>query len=192
MNASRLAPDQGPLFLERKRSRRAALGHLGAGVTIGIGLLTTSPVGAQNSTPAASPAALPPLLQQMVEAINATDSAALAAVYTEDGTHEDVPAGVEVRGREEIAAYVDTALGQFQDVRFTPLSARQSGDLAMLEYDLSVTDPASGRPLTYRGVLVFELDGNLIRRSADYYDIAAILGQLGLLPAPETEGTPAS
>jgi steroid delta-isomerase-like uncharacterized protein len=191
MNAPRLAPDQGPLSFERDRSRRAALGHLGAGLAIGVGLLTTSPIGAQNATPAASLAALPPLLHQMVAAINATDSAALAALYTEDGTHEDVPAGLEARGREEIATFVDTALGQFQDVRFAPVSARQAGDLAVLEYELSVTDPASGRPLTYRGVLVFELDGNQIRRSADYYDVAAILGQLGMLPAPETEGTPA-
>jgi steroid delta-isomerase-like uncharacterized protein len=179
------------LFVEREHSRRAALGHFGAGLAIGVGLLAASPVGAQNATPAASPAALPPLLQQMVEAINATDSAALAALYTEDGIHEDVPASVEVRGREDIAAFVDTALGQFQDVQFAPVSARQAGDLAVLEYDLSVTDPASERPLTYRGVLVFELNGNLIRRSADYYDVAAILGQLGMLPAPEKEGTPA-
>jgi steroid delta-isomerase-like uncharacterized protein len=187
MNAPRLVPDQGPLSFERDRSRRAVLGHLGAGLAIGVSLLTTPPVGAQNATPAA---ALPPLLQQMVDAINATDSAALAALYTEDGAHEDVPAGIAARGREEIATFVDTALGQFQDVRFAPLSARQAGDLAVLEYELSVTDPASGRPLTYRGVLVFELDGKLIRRSADYYDVAAILGQLGMLPVPETEGTP--
>jgi steroid delta-isomerase-like uncharacterized protein len=191
MNAPRLPSDVDSPLIAREHSRRAALGHLGAWLSIGVGLLTMSPVAAQNATPAASPTALPPLLQQMVEAINATDSAALAALYTDDGAHEDVPAGVEARGREEIAAFVDAALGQFRDVRFTPVSARQAGDLAVLEYELSVTDAESSHPLTYRGVLVFELDGNLIRRSADYYDVAAILGQLGLLPAPETVGTPA-
>ena len=61
-------------------------------------------------------------LDTLVEAINATDSAALATLYTDDGAHEDVPAGVEARGREETAAFVDTALGQIQDVQFTPLT----------------------------------------------------------------------
>ncbi|MBA2597969.1 MAG: nuclear transport factor 2 family protein [Chloroflexia bacterium] len=148
---------------------------------------------AQDATPGAAPDAIPPLLQEMVDAINATDSAALATLYTEDGAHEDVPAGVTARGREEIAAFVDATSGQFRDVRFAPVSARQAGDLAVLEYDFSVTDLASGKSLTYRGVLVFDLDGALIRRSADYYDLAAILGQLGQLEmdAVAAEATPA-
>ena len=124
------------------------------------------------------PVLFPPL-QHMVDAINATDSRAIAALYAEDGVHEDVPAGTTARGREEIAAFVDGTLGQFRDVRFEPVSGRQEGDLAVLEYTLSVTDIASGRPLSYRGVLVFEFDETLIRRTADYYDLATILGQLG-------------
>ena len=148
---------------------------------------------AQDATPAISPAALPPLLQHLVDAINATDSAALAALYTEDGIHEDVPAGVTARGREEIATFVDAALGQFRDVRFDPVSSRQAGDLAVIEYAFSVTDLSTVQLITYRGVLVFELDGALIRRSADYYDLAAILDQLGQLQGGEAapEATPA-
>jgi ketosteroid isomerase-like protein len=143
-----------------------------------IQLLPAVTVRAQDATPGAA-SAMPPLLQRMVDAIHGKDSAALAALYTTDGVHEDVPAGVTARGQEEIAAYVAAALSQFGDVRFTPLSARQAADLAVLEYEFAVTDLASGTPVTYRGVLVFELDGSLIRRSADYYDLATVLGQLG-------------
>ena len=145
---------------------------------------------AQQATPSASKA-VAPLLRQMVDAINAADSAALAALYAEDGIHEDVPAGVTVRGREEIAAFVEGALGQFRDVRFEPVSARQAGDLAVLEYEFSVTDLATGQPVAYRGVIVFELDGDLIRRSADYYDLNAILGQLAP-GAAQPQTTPSS
>jgi ketosteroid isomerase-like protein len=173
----------------RQLSRRLALGHLGAALAAGTGLFVST-ARAQNATPASS-ADVPPLLQQMVDAINAVDSAALAALYIEDGSHEDIPAGVTVSGREEIAAFVNAALGQFRDVRFAPVVAHQAGDLAVLEYELAVTDPESGQPLTYRGVLVLELDGAMIRRSADYYDVASILGQLGLLPEAALEGTPA-
>lgn len=148
---------------------------------------------AQEATPAASPAALPPLLRQLVDAANAGDGAAVAALYAEDGTHEDVPAGAVARGREEISAFVDGVLSQVRDVRFEAVSGRQAGDLAVLEYAFSATDLETGRPFAYRGVLVFELDGNLIRRSADYYDVATILGQLGLLETGGVtpEATPA-
>jgi steroid delta-isomerase-like uncharacterized protein len=147
---------------------------------------------AQEATPAASPA-LSPLLQHMVDAINSGDGAAVAALYVEDGVHEDIPAGTLARGREEIAAFVDEAMGLFSDLRFEPVSGSHVGDLAVIEYDFSVTDVASGQPITYRGVIVLELDGNLIRRSADYYDLATVLGQLGLLDLGEAaaSGTPA-
>jgi limonene-1,2-epoxide hydrolase len=160
-----------------------------------VGLLVGAPaVGrAQDATPAGS-LTLSPLLQQMVDGINALDGAAVAALYTEDGAHEDVPAGTMARGREELAAFVDETLGQFGAVRFEPVSGGQAGDLALLEYTFIVTDRETDQQITYRGVLVFELEGNLIRRSADYYDLAAILGQLGLLETGEAipEATPAA
>ena len=169
-------------------------------LTLAVLLLTGAGVMAQEATPAASPVALPPLLQRLVDAINAGDSAAAAALYTEDGVHVDIPAGlmvegrgVQMQGREEIAAYFDEALGRVSDARFEPVSGRQAGDLAVLEYTFSGTYVEFGQPVTSEGVLIFELDGDLIRRSADYYDFASILGQLGLLDSGEAmaEATPA-
>ncbi len=141
---------------------------------------------AQEASPAASPVALPPLLQQASETFNTGDAAAVAALYTEDGTHEDIPAGVRAQGREAITAYVAEVFGQLNDFRFEPVFGSKDGDVAVLEYTLSGTDPASGQPVTYRGVIVAEYDGDLIRRSTDYYDLASILSQLGLLDLGET------
>jgi hypothetical protein len=82
---------------------------------------------AQGATPAASPTAVP-LLQRLVDAINAADSAAVAALYAEDGIHEDIPAGAVARGREEISAFVDGVLSQVREVRFEAVSGRRAGD----------------------------------------------------------------
>ena len=157
-------------------------------LALAVPLLTGAGVMAQEASPVASPVALPPLLQQYVDAVNAGDSAAIAALYTEDGVHVDIPAGlmvegrgVMVQGREEISAFMDAALGRLQDVRLAPVSGRQAEDLAVLEYTLFGADAESGQPVTSERVLIFDLDGDLIRRSSDYYDMAAILGQLGLL-----------
>jgi hypothetical protein len=78
-------------------------------------------VRAQETTPAASPVSLPPLLQQASETFNGGDAAAVAALYLEDGIHEDIPAGVQAQGREAITAYVDGVFGQLNDFHFEPV-----------------------------------------------------------------------
>jgi steroid delta-isomerase-like uncharacterized protein len=148
---------------------------------------------AQEASPAASPVALSPLLQQWVDGVEAGDGDAIAALYTEDAIHEDVPAGMVVEGPEEIGALVSGTVEQFDDVRYEVLAAHESGDLGILEYRFSATDLESGQPISIRGVHIFELAGDRIRRSADYYDVASILAQLGILDMGEemAEATPA-
>jgi steroid delta-isomerase-like uncharacterized protein len=161
-------------------------------VILAIPLLSAAGIGAQEASPAAS-VALPPLLQQASETFNSGDAAAVAALYAEDGIHEDIPAGVRTQGREEITAYVAEVFGQLNDFRFEPIFGRLENDLAVLEYTLTGTDPNSGRSVSYQGVIVAEYEGDLIRRSTDYYDLATILNQLGLLDLGEgtAEATPA-
>jgi steroid delta-isomerase-like uncharacterized protein len=162
-------------------------------VTLTFSLFMGAGVAAQEASPAAS-MALPPLLHQASETFNSGDAAAVAGLYTEDGVHEDIPAGVRAEGREEITAYVATVFGQLDDFRFEPVFGRLEGNLAVLEYTLTGTDPESGRSVTYQGVIVAEYDGDLIRRSTDYYDLATILSQLGQLDLGEStaDATPAA
>lgn len=161
-------------------------------VVLVLGLATMGRAGnvtrAQEATPAASPVALSPLLQQWVDGVNAGDGAAVAALYRDDGVHEDVPSDMAAAGRDQIAQLVSGVTSQFKDLHWTADRAHQGADFATLEYTFSATDLESGKPLQFRGIVLFELADGQIQRSADYYDVAAILGQLGLLPMEE--GTP--
>ena len=139
---------------------------------------------------AAPTPALPPVMQQLVHAIEARDSSTFVALYAQNATHEDVAAAILARGREEIRGYVEDTWSQFPDFQFVPVSGRQAADIAWLEYQFSATDPASGRSFTSRGVVIFELEDELVRRSADYSDFSNVLVQLGQL-VPGT-GTPPS
>lgn len=162
--------------------------HLAVMVVLLLGIMGSwehSGTVAQEASPAASPAALSPLLQQWVDGVEAGDGDAIAALYTPDAVHEDVPSGLVVQGPEEIGALVSGTVTQFDDVRYDVIAAHESGDLAILEYRFSATDLESGQPISLRGAYIFELDGDQIRRSADYYDIAGILAQLGLLDMGE-------
>lgn len=60
-----------------------------------------------------------------------------------------------------------------------------------MEYSVTVVDEASGRPFTFRGVVVTELEGNLLRRTTRYYDVATIRGLLEGEATP-TADTPAA
>ena len=149
---------------------------------------------AQDASPATLPAALSPLRQQWVDGVEAGDGEAIAALYTEDAVHEDVPAGLVVQGPQEIGELMSGTVTQFTDVRYDVIAAHETDDLGILEYRFSATDLESGQPISVRGAYIFELEGGRISRSADYYDVAGILAQLGVLDMGEemAEATPTS
>jgi hypothetical protein len=99
--------------------------------------------------------------------------------------HEEIPGDARVLGQQGTTRFVESVLPEFDDVRIEPVSAQKSGELAVLEYRFTAIDRQRGQPLDFRGIIVFELDRGQIRRSADYYDVATILAQLGLLDLEE-------
>jgi steroid delta-isomerase-like uncharacterized protein len=139
----------------------------------------------------ATPEALPPVLIAWSEAWDALDPDALAALYTEDGIYEDVASGMVAQGRSEIAASLGEIMAGIAESQNEPVSGFSTGDMAVMEFQITAVDAASGKTFTFRGVLVAELDGDLIRSSREYYDVATILGQLGLMGGdPSAAATP--
>ncbi len=141
----------------------------------------------------ATPSAIPPVLVAWTEGWDTLDPQAVAALYTEDGVYEDVASGTVARGRNEIAAALGGIMAGISESRNEPVGGFRAGDQAVLEYEVTAVDAASGQEFRFRGVLVAELEGDLIRHSREYYDVATILGQLGLLGGEATPaaGTPA-
>jgi steroid delta-isomerase-like uncharacterized protein len=138
-----------------------------------VGLTPSAQPRGQDATPAASPATSPIALsgtfQRLAEAIAAGDGAAVAALYTEDGTYEDVPSGTIAQGRKEIAAFIEEVAATLTDVEFRPTTAHEGDGWAVWEYVFATTDITSGVRMEVRGATVFEVEDGLIRRSADYY-----------------------
>jgi len=160
-------------------------------VLMALGLLSTGAARtmAQTATPGAE-AALPPVLQQWFAAAEAGDGDALAALYTDDGVYEDVPTNTVLQSHKAIAEFFTRISAQQQDVHADVRAVHPTDDGAVLEYTVSGTDLESGKHVTYVGAIIFELEGDAIRRSADYYDIAGILAQLGMLPMGQATPTP--
>ncbi len=124
----------------------------------------------------------------------AKDPAALAALYTNDGVFEDVPSGISIEGANNIKCFVKGALTLFGDFKLEILSAFTGRDYAVAEYFLTATNTGlypstpdnntTGKTFRIRSVTILVLKGNKIERSADYYDNAGVLVQLGLIEAP--------
>jgi steroid delta-isomerase-like uncharacterized protein len=177
----------------RRRLVGGLLGGAIAALAIPRGISGAS---AQDSTPIAG--AVPPVLQEWAAAWSELDDGTrLAALYTDDATHEEVPSGTIFTGPEAVGEYARSHFAAFPDVALELTSAFRSGDWAAAEWvyggtysgSLPGLPPGAGQPFSVRGTAIFELEGEKIRRSASYFDFYTLLVQLGVLPAPEAETT---
>jgi hypothetical protein len=107
-----------------------------------------------------------------------------------------VPNGTAVQG-ENIPGFVENILHVLTDIHLDLHDAFGAGNWATAEYTFSATNNGlipvpgtTGKSFSVRTVTVFELLGDKILRSSDYYDSATILKQLGVMPEPG--GAPAA
>lgn len=124
------------------------------------------------------------------------DAQALAALYATDAAVAD-PLSGEMRGRDAVErdaveffrAFSDTSFEQLnvfaKDERTGAIEWRlrgtNTGPLATAEGEL----PATGKDVDIEAIGVWSLDeSGLITREKRYYDVAALLGQLGLTGGP--------
>jgi steroid delta-isomerase-like uncharacterized protein len=139
---------------------------------------------AQEASPTGSPVAMPPVLIAWLDAFSVGDPEAFADLYTEDGVFEDVPNGVVATGHEEIAAAIAPVFASVSESNAEVVGGFQAGNQVAMEYRVTAVDAASGTEFSFRGVLIAELEGDLLKRTTEYFDVATILGQLGLLGDP--------
>jgi steroid delta-isomerase-like uncharacterized protein len=199
MHATR-ADANAPFLAMQPTPRRRLLGGLlalGGSLTAVLAVPNLRSVAARSSTPAAG--ATPPILQEWADAWSEHDDGTrLAALYTGDGTHEEVPSGTVFSGPQAIAGYAQSHFLAFPDVMLELESAFVAGDRAAAEFVYAGTyegslpglPAGSGQPFSIRGAAIFDLQDGKILRSASYFDFYGLLIQLGVLPAPGSAATP--
>lgn len=177
-------------MLPKEFSRRNALSWLGAS-----GLATAFLVGTQTKAKAKN---TPKIIDAWIDAFYiAQDPTAVAAFYTNDGIFEDVPTGFKIQEPNNIKCFIQGFLEIFGNIKIELQSTFTGENKAVAEYLFTATNngfipvPSTlGKSFTVRTVTVFDLKGNKIERSSDYYDNAAILVQLGLIAPPPAAQPP--
>jgi steroid delta-isomerase-like uncharacterized protein len=157
---------------------------------LGLGALRGAGIAAQDASPVATPGSLPPLPVRWAEAWSSGDAGQVVALYTADAVYEEVPTNSVSQGHDAIRAFVQGTHATFSDIRVTPRRGFQAEKWAVLEGDFAGRS-ADGVPFTVPFIVVMELDGDLIRRSSDYFDLNAVLTQIAAHPGAAAS-TPAA
>ena len=113
----------------------------------------------------------------------------LLPLFTDDLVYEDVTMGVVNRSRDELRAFGEGFFAAFPDVAFELTSRFAGGSHGGAEWVMRGTHrgdmpglPATGKSVQVRGASVFEFAGDTIRRCSDYWDMTALLKQIGAMP----------
>jgi steroid delta-isomerase-like uncharacterized protein len=116
------------------------------------------------------------------------------SVFNDQCIYEDVPLSVVNKGKDELRAFGQQVFDAFPDLKIELTTQFSSGDRASLEWIMSGTHqgdlpgmPATAKPFSVRGATVLQLENGRISRDSDYWDMATLRTQLGLMPSRPEE-----
>ena len=128
-------------------------------------------------------------IEQWAAYWSAHDLERLLPLFTDDVVYEDVTMGAVNRGIAELRAFGEGFFSGFPDVTFELQSSFANGTTGGAEWVMRGTHagnlpgmPATGKRVEVRGASIFDFMGDRIRRCSDYWDMATLLKQLGLMP----------
>jgi steroid delta-isomerase-like uncharacterized protein len=130
------------------------------------------------------------LMHDYLGAWNARDAQRIASFFTEDAVYDDRGAGATARGRDEIRAHAARVHRAFPDLSFELVRSAHGENFTAGEWRSRMTHlgeleglASTGRVVESAGVDVATLDRDgRISHLVSYYDGAAIMRDLGLLP----------
>jgi C-1 hydroxylase len=129
------------------------------------------------------------MLERRTDAWNRRDPVALAAAYADDAVVTS-PMFPHAEGRAAIQASFTALFHVFPDWTMTFEATCVNGNRAIQPCRIRATQkgdfmglPATGRRIEFDCVLIYDMEGGLIKRERRVYDFTAMLLQLGILRA---------
>lgn len=125
------------------------------------------------------------VVDRLYAAYNARDVEAAAALYADDGWHEEANAGRRRTGRAAVADGLAGFFRMMPDAAWQERERIRAGGSVAVVYTLrgsfrADVGPfkATGQPVELAGLHVVELDGDRIRGTRDFWDMAAFVRQI--------------
>jgi steroid delta-isomerase-like uncharacterized protein len=123
--------------------------------------------------------------QAWIDAWNSHNPDNVVALFTEDALVEDLTLGAVSQGLAEIRDFAVSAFTAFPDIHFDLVDSTLKGGHGTIEWVFSGTDTGAfggtGLRFSVRGVTVMDVRGTKLTRQTDYWDLATVLREIGLL-----------
>jgi steroid delta-isomerase-like uncharacterized protein len=124
-------------------------------------------------------------VKQAFAAWNSHDPDKVVTFYTEDVVYEDVAYSTVNHGSSELRKFAAGFLEAVPDLKLEVVSSSVHNGHGVAEWVLSGTDKGlykTGKKFSVRGASVFEMRGRKCSSNKDFYDLATIMRQVGVLP----------
>jgi steroid delta-isomerase-like uncharacterized protein len=120
-----------------------------------------------------------------IDAWNSHDPDIVIALFSENAVVEDVTLGAVSHGLAEIRDFAVGSFTAFPDIHFDLVNSTLKGGHGTIEWVFSGTDTGgfggTGKPSSVHGVTVMDVHGTKLTRETDYWDLATVLREIGLL-----------
>ena len=125
------------------------------------------------------------IAERWIAAWNSHDPDKLTAIFTADVMYEDVPFSAVNHGSAELRKFAASEFESVPDLRVELANSSIQGEHGSIEWTFSGTDAGifkTGKQFSVRGVSIVTVKNGKISRNLDYYDVATLMKQVGLLP----------
>jgi len=132
------------------------------------------------------------MMGDYLAAINAHDLDKMLTFFTDDAVYDCMPLGKVSKGKKEIKDFFSSTFTDIPNFKLEPKSGFNAGDRGASEWVMSGTlahssipgVPATGKKFSVRGAAITEFRGGKISRNTNYWNLASMLQQVGVMPGP--------
>jgi steroid delta-isomerase-like uncharacterized protein len=125
------------------------------------------------------------MAEKWIAGWNSHDPDKMLVLFTDDIFYEDVAFGEVSHGQAEVRKFILSELEGVPDLELKLMRADIHGGHGTIEWMFSGTDKdvfKTGKKFSVRGVSVIDMRDGKIFRNVDFYDVATVMRQVGLLP----------
>ena len=132
------------------------------------------------------------LVEQHMKAWSSNDVEGIVACFTEDCIFDDLALQATFEGHAGLREFAAAVYAAMSDFQWTPIRMVTDRDEVCTEWRFTMTQtgdfpgiPATGKSADIPGVTIDEIRDGRIHRHRDYWNLAAYLQQVGLMPTTE-------
>jgi steroid delta-isomerase-like uncharacterized protein len=133
-------------------------------------------------------------MEGLIDGLNTHDTAQMSSYFTDDIVYDFVAQPPALNGKEQLAAFFEGLFQGIPDFHSTQTRVLVSGDIMVTEAIAGGTHlgelsgiPATGNSLELAPLHIWEFEGDKVKRATEYLDVASMLMQMGVMPAPELD-----